>query len=45
MLKKLYRKEAVEYKKSHWRGKAPIAQWITRLVNITFIHLISHGSD
>ena len=41
MLKKLYRKEAVEYKKSHWRGKALLLNglpaWLILLLSTLFL--------
>ncbi|MEB6128408.1 HlyD family secretion protein [Klebsiella pneumoniae] len=41
MLKKLYRKEAVEYKKNHWRGKALLLNglpaWLILLLSTLFL--------
>ncbi|MEB5750616.1 HlyD family secretion protein [Leclercia adecarboxylata] len=44
MLRKIYRREAIEYKKNHWKGKALLLAgmpaWIVTLLAFTFIAVL-----
>ena len=44
MLRKIYRKEAIEYKKHHWKGKAlllaGIPAWLVALLSFAFLTIL-----
>ena len=44
MLKKIYRKEAIEYKKHHWKGKAlllaGLPAWLVALLSFAFLAIL-----
>lgn len=44
MLKSIYRKEAIEYKKSHWKGKALLLAgmpaWLVTLLSLLFLSIL-----
>ncbi len=44
MLRKIYRKEAIEYKKHHWKGKAlllaGLPAWLIALLSFAFLAIL-----